>query len=111
VDVWLVNTGWTGGPYGVGRRMSIAHTRAMVNAALRGQLRDVPMTEDPVFGLRVPRECPGVPAGVLDPRSTWSDPRAYDAQARRLAQMFADNFVPFAGDVSPAVAAAGPRRG
>jgi phosphoenolpyruvate carboxykinase (ATP) len=110
VGVWLVNTGWTGGPYGVGRRMSIAHTRAMVNAALRGQLQGVPTKQDPFFGLQVPQECPGVPAEVLNPRSTWSDPLAYDAQARRLAGMFADNFEPFREEVSPAVAAAGPRR-
>src|SRR5512139_3463671 len=88
VGVWLVNTGWKGGLYGVGRRMSIAHTRAMVNAALRGQLQGVPTKEDPFFGLQVPQECPGVPAEVLNPRKTWSDPLAYDAQARRLAGMF-----------------------
>jgi phosphoenolpyruvate carboxykinase (ATP) len=69
------------------------------------------MKQDPFFGLQVPQECPGVPAEVLNPRSTWSDPLAYDAQARRLAQMFADNFEPFVGEVPPAVAAAGPRRG
>jgi len=111
VDVWLVNTGWTGGPYGTGERMKIAATRAMVNAALRGELAGVPVTVDPVFGLAVPQECPHVPAGLLNPRNTWTDPAAYDAQARRLAGMFRANFEAFASGVTPAVAAAGPRLG
>src|SRR3712207_4334134 len=72
--VWLVNTGWTGGPYGVGRRMPIAHTRAMVNAALDGRLADVPLTPDPIFGVGVPARCPGVPDDLLQPRTTWRDP-------------------------------------
>jgi phosphoenolpyruvate carboxykinase (ATP) len=109
VDVWLVNTGWSGGPYGVGQRMKIAHTRAMINAILRGELSDVPMAADPVFGVAVPQECPGVPREALNPRSTWSDVEAYDAQARRLAAMFADNFKTFVGDVPAEVAAAGPK--
>lgn len=109
VNVWLVNTGWSGGPYGVGHRMKIAHTRAMVNAALNGGLAGVPTKPDPIFGLAVPIACPGVPAEVLDPRQTWSDPAAYDAQARKLAGMFAENFKTFAGQVSKEVGAAGPR--
>ena len=109
VDVWLVNTGWSGGPYGVGHRISIAYTRAMVRAALTGALADIPTTSDPIFGVAVPTACPDVPAQVLDPRSTWSDPVAYDAQARRLAAMFAANFKAFASDVSEDVRAAGPR--
>lgn len=109
VKVWLVNTGWSGGPYGVGQRMKIAHTRAMVNAALNGELNDVPTTPDPIFGVAVPSSCPGVPAEVLNPRTTWADKAAYDLQARKLANMFAENFKAFAKDVSPEVAAAGPR--
>jgi phosphoenolpyruvate carboxykinase (ATP) len=111
VDVWLVNTGWTGGPYGTGTRMKIAHTRAMLNAALRGDLEGVPLEVDPVFGLAVPQACPDVPPDVLNPRETWRDPRAYDEQAQRLAGMFRANFEAFAAGVSSTVAAAGPRRG
>lgn len=109
--VWLVNTGWTGGPYGTGERMNIAHTRAMVRAALGGHLADVPMRRDPVFDIDVPTSCPDVPASFLDPRSTWSDPAAYDAAAARLATMFADNFAGYAGGVGEAIRAAGPRPG
>jgi len=109
VQVWLVNTGWTGGPYGVGHRMPIAHTRAMIAAALNGDLAGAPMRADPIFGVQVPLTCPSVPAAVLDPRSTWADPAAYDAQARKLAAMFARNFEPFAAQVSAEVRAAGPR--
>jgi phosphoenolpyruvate carboxykinase (ATP) len=106
--VWLVNTGWTGGPAGTGRRMPIAHTRAMLEAALCGAFDTVSLRHDPVFGLAVPVSCPGVPADLLDPRATWADGPAYDAQARRLAEMFRDNFVQFAADVAPEVQAAGP---
>ena len=109
VDVWLVNTGWSGGPPGIGRRMSIAYTRAMVRAALTGALADIPRRSNPVFGVAVPTACPDVPAQVLDPRSTWSDPQAYDAQARKLAAMFAANFKAFVTNVSEDVQAAGPR--
>jgi phosphoenolpyruvate carboxykinase (ATP) len=107
-EVWLVNTGWTGGPPGVGHRMSIGHTRAMIAAALNGDLSLVPMRIDPNFGVQVPQSCPSVPAAVLDPRSTWSDSAAYDAQARRLAGMFDANFKQFADHVGPEVRAAGP---
>jgi phosphoenolpyruvate carboxykinase (ATP) len=107
--VWLVNTGWTGGPYGTGKRMSIAHTRAMIAAALAGQLDGVAYTRHPIFNVDVPAICPGVPDEVLDPRRTWSDPAAYDAQARKLAAMFVDNFKAFEQDVSASVRDAGPR--
>jgi phosphoenolpyruvate carboxykinase (ATP) len=107
--VWLVNTGWTGGPAGEGERMPLRYTRAMVTAALEGQLDRVPTSPDPIFGVDVPRSCPGVPDGLLDPRSTWREPASYDAQARRLASMFAENFAGFAADVAPEVASAGPR--
>jgi phosphoenolpyruvate carboxykinase (ATP) len=107
VKVWLVNTGWTGGPVGIGHRMSIDHTRTMVRAALAGKLDGVETREDPFFGLRVPVSCPDVPPGVLDPRSTWDNAVAYDAAARKLAAMFVENFEQYAGYVSPQVRAAG----
>jgi len=107
--VWLVNTGWTGGPYGVGTRMRIAHTRAMITAALGGQLESVSYRKHPVFNIDVPEGCPGVPNEVLDPRSTWPDAAAYDEQARKLAKMFVENFKTFENDVSPSVKEAGPR--
>jgi phosphoenolpyruvate carboxykinase (ATP) len=107
--VWLVNTGWTGGPYGVGSRMRISHTRAMITAALGGHLDKVSYQRHPIFNVDVPTSCPGVPAEVLDPRSTWHDRAAYDGQAQKLAHMFADNFKAFEKDVSPAVKEAGPR--
>ena len=81
VPVWLVNTGWTGGPYGTGERMNIAHTRSMVRAALDGSLGRVPTRLDPNFGVEVPLSCPDVPASFLDPRATWADPEAYDRAA------------------------------
>jgi phosphoenolpyruvate carboxykinase (ATP) len=105
--VWLVNTGWTGGPFGTGRRMPIAATRTLLDAALSGDLDRVAYRTDPTFGLQVPVEVPGVDPALLDPRSTWADPAAYDAKARELAQMFRDNFTRFA-DVAPSVVAAGP---
>jgi phosphoenolpyruvate carboxykinase (ATP) len=107
-EVWLVNTGWTGGPYGVGRRMPLAHTRAMVRAALGGALTGAEFVPDPVFGLLVPVACPGVPARLLRPRDTWADPAAYDARARQLAALFRANFQAYAGQVPEAVRRAGP---
>jgi phosphoenolpyruvate carboxykinase (ATP) len=107
--VWLVNTGWTGGPYGVGSRMKLPHTRAMVRAALAGALNGIRYQPDPVFGFEVPTEVPGVPPEVLAPRATWADPIAYDAQARRLATMFRENFEQYRSAVAEDVAKAGPR--
>ncbi len=107
--VWLVNTGWTGGPHGTGTRMKIKFTRAMIGAALSGALDRVTYVRDTRFNVDVPVECPDVPADVLNPRSTWSDPAAYDAQAAKLARMFVDNFAAFESDVSPEVRAAAPR--
>ena len=107
--VWLVNTGWTGGAYGVGSRMKIAHTRAMIRAALAGELDLVPYRTDPIFNLEVPQGVPGVPAEVLNPRNTWKNPAAYDEQARKLARMFVENFKAFEADAAPDVKAAGPR--
>src|SRR5256886_9184893 len=109
VQCWLVNTGWTGGPYGAGQRMRLAHTRAMVRAALAGTLDRIPTTPDPVFGLEVPLQVPGVPGEMLLPRGTWSDPAGYDAQATRLARMFRENFEQFQDQVHHAVREAGPR--
>lgn len=108
VRCWLINTGWSGGPYGVGQRIRIAYTRAMVHAALSGQLDTVPCDVDPVFGVEVPKACPDVPPEVLKPRNTWKDPLAYDAKAAELAQRFVKNFEPFAN--APAeIRAASPR--
>ncbi len=106
--VWLVNTGWTGGPYGVGSRMKIAHTRAMIRAALAGELDNVRYETDRVFNLDVPQSCPGVPSEVLNPRNTWKQPAEYDAQANRLARMFLDNFKSFEAEASEEIRAAGP---
>ena len=111
VPVWLVNTGWTGGPYGVGERMDIAHTRAMVRAVLEGALAGVPTRLDPNFGVEVPIRCPDVPDSFLDPRTTWADPDAYDRTAAKLAAMFRENFADFADGVDPSIAAAGPGAG
>jgi len=105
---WLVNTGWSGGPYGVGQRIAIQHTRAMVTAALSGELDGAECTPDPIFGLMVPRACPNVPAGVLQPRNTWQDRAAYDTKARELAAKFHHNFEKFA-QAAPQVRAAGPK--
>jgi phosphoenolpyruvate carboxykinase (ATP) len=106
VKCWLVNTGWSGGPYGVGRRMDIAHTRAMVRAALDGPLAQVPTARIDAFGLLVPRSCPGVPSEVLDPRATWRDQRAYDRMAREVAKRFETNFKQFEPYVDEKVKAA-----
>jgi phosphoenolpyruvate carboxykinase (ATP) len=110
VPVWLVNTGWTGGPYGVGKRMNINHTRNMVRAAINGDLADVPTVIDPIFRVAVPTAVPGVPTEVLTPRDTWPDAAAYDTAARRIAHMFHENFEAYADGVSEAVREAGPIR-
>ncbi len=107
--VWLVNTGWTGGPPGVGHRMKLSYTRAMVRAALAGKLDKVQYRKDPTFGFEVPTSCPDVPPTVLDPRGTWEDPKAYDAQAQKVAKMFVDNFAKFADGVDAKVKAAAPQ--
>jgi phosphoenolpyruvate carboxykinase (ATP) len=109
--VWLMNTGFTGGPYGVGKRMSIQHTRGLLNAALDGKLDSVKYVKDPLFGFEVPTDAPGVPASVLTPRETWADKAAYDEKAKHLARLFAENFKQFADQASPEVLAAGPKPG
>jgi phosphoenolpyruvate carboxykinase (ATP) len=108
-DTWLVNTGWSGGPFGVGSRMKINHTRAMISAALNGSLSAVRTQEDQVFGLHIPESCPGVPSEILNPRNTWGDPAAYDAKAAELAVKFKKNFEQFAADATTAVCNAGPK--
>lgn len=108
-QAWLVNTGWSGGPYGVGRRMKIRYTRAMVRAAIEGKLNDVATETDPVFGLAVPTAVPDVPSEVLMPRGTWADGAAYDKQAAELAARFHENFKRFEASASEAVKQAGPR--
>ena len=107
--VWLVNTGWTGGPFGEGERMPIAATRALLHAALSGDLADAEFRTDELFGFDVPVQVPGVEPSLLDPRSTWRDPQVYDRKALELAQMFRDNFGQFEADAGPDVTAAGPR--
>ena len=106
---WLVNTGWTGGQYGVGSRIKISYTRAMIETMLNGGLEKVAFIPDPVFGLLIPAECPGVPASVLQPRNTWPNVSEYDEQARKLAAMFVQNFVQFADAVPKEVLEAGPK--
>lgn len=107
--VWLINTGCTGGPYGVGSRMKLAYTRRVVHAALNGELDDVPTHTDPVFGLAIPERVGGVPPELLTPRDTWTDAAAYDERAAALADMFVENFRQFEDAVSPEVTAAGPQ--
>ena len=107
--VWLINTGWSGGPYGVGSRIALGRTRRMVDAALSGELSETPMRTDPLFGLEIPEEVGGVPSALLDPRSTWADPAAYDQRAARLAAMFDKNFELFSDGVAAEIRAAGPR--
>jgi phosphoenolpyruvate carboxykinase (ATP) len=108
-DCWLVNTGWSGGPYGVGQRMKIKYTRAMIRAILTGTLAEVETRQEPVFGVGVPVSCPGVPAEVLQPRNTWKDAQAYDEKARDLARRFNDNFKKYEAGVSADVRAAAPK--
>lgn len=107
VKVWLVNTGWSGGPYGVGSRIDIKYTRAMIAEALSGGLDDVIYESDLIFNVEVPTKVPGIPTEVLFPRATWANAASYDAQSRRLAEMFAANFKSFAGEADEAVIDAG----
>ena len=109
VNCWLLNTGWVGGPYGVGKRISIRHTRAMLEAALTGKLLDVDYKTDPIFGFQVPQQCPEVPDAVLDPASSWPSREAYMKRYRSLAARFIDNFKKFADGASAEVQAAGPK--
>lgn len=109
VKCWLVNTGWTGGPYGEGKRMKLSYTRAMIRAALAGQLDDVPTVTDPIFGLQIPTTCPDVPSEVLQPEKTWKSQEAYRAKSLALAERFVKNAEGFASDTPEAVRNAGPK--
>ena len=109
IKVWLVNTGWTGGPYGTGSRMSLPHTRSLINAALNGKLDAVSYTNDPVFGLAIPDSCPEVPSEILTPRNTWPDKNAYDAKAKELAGFFNKNFEKYASFASDEIKSAAPK--
>ncbi|MCL4875173.1 MAG: phosphoenolpyruvate carboxykinase (ATP) [Anaerolineae bacterium] len=107
--VWLVNTGWTGGPYGIGKRIELKHTRRIVHAALDGELEGAEFYEEPFFGLCIPKHIHGVPEAILNPRNTWEDEDAYDEKARHLAGLFRENFKKFADKASPELLAAGPK--
>lgn len=109
VNVWLVNTGWSGGAYGTGKRMKLSVTRAIIDSIHSGKLADAPTTSDPVFQFGVVTACPGVPAEILSPRKTWSDQSAFDLAAAKLATLFDENFKLYAENVSPEVVAAGPK--
>ncbi len=109
VNVWLINTGWTGGPYGVGARMKLAYTRAMITAALNGELNKVNYIEHPVFGVQMPTTCPNVPDEILNPRNTWTDKSEYDTKANDLAAAFVKNFNQFSNGVSEEILAAAPK--
>ena len=111
VNCWLVNTGWIGGPFGIGERIKIPLTRAMINAALQGKLSKIPTEQDPIFGLQIPKSCEGVPSEILNPRNTWADANAYDEKAREVAARFRENFEKFTGNASQGVRDAGPRMG
>lgn len=109
VNVWMVNTGWSGGPYGIGKRMKLGYTRAMITAALKGELDQVEYTTHPVFGMQVPVACPGVPKEILEPRSTWPDKVAYDLKSRDLAREFVKNFEKYASGVTDEILKAAPK--
>ena len=108
VNCWLVNTGWSGGVYGIGRRISIKDTRTLLNAALSGELEDLEMRKDSNFGFHVPLEVENIDSNILNPRNTWQDKNEYDLQAKKLVKMFIDNFVKFESDVEENVRASGP---
>jgi phosphoenolpyruvate carboxykinase (ATP) len=109
VNCWLVNTGWVGGPYGVGKRISIKHTRALLTAALDGKLNNVKYKRDLIFGFEVPMTCPDIPDDVLDPSSSWGDKAEYDRRYKDLASRFVQNFAKFADETSQDVIDAGPK--
>jgi len=109
VNVWLINTGWSGGAYGVGSRMKLKYTRAMLNAAMDGKLDNVAFEIHPVFGVSMPTECPEVPSELLNPRNTWEDKAGYDTSANELAQLFNANFEKYAAGVSDEILEAAPK--
>jgi phosphoenolpyruvate carboxykinase (ATP) len=107
-NVWLVNTGWTGGPYGTGHRMKLAYTRKMLSEALSGNLDYIEYSEDPIFGLSIPSKITGIPSDILNPRNTWSHKEAYDKKASQLADMFSENFLQFKKQAAKEILEAGP---
>ena len=109
VNVWLINTGWSGGAYGTGHRMSLKHTRSMITAALNGELNNVAYTAHDTFGVLIPQSCPNVPSELLNPRDTWADKAAYDEKAKHLAELFVKNFEKYAAQASPAILSAAPK--
>jgi phosphoenolpyruvate carboxykinase (ATP) len=111
VNVWMINTGWTGGPYGIGSRIKLPYTRAMITAALEGRLNNAALEAHPVFGMLMPKQCPNVPSDILNPRNTWSDKNAYDNAANKLAQQFVKNFEKYESGVSEEIKKAAPKVG
>lgn len=109
VNVWLINTGWTGGAFGTGQRMSLKHTRAMITAAMNGELNNVEFEAHPTFGVLMPTSCPNVPAEILNPRNTWSDKEAYDKKAGELAGLFVKNFEKYAAGANEEIRSAAPK--
>jgi phosphoenolpyruvate carboxykinase (ATP) len=109
VNVWMINTGWSGGPYGIGHRMKLPYTRAMITAALNGELNDVSFEKHPIFGMMMPTSCPNVPSDILNPRNTWADTNQYDLKAKDLANQFIKNFEKYASGVSKEILDAAPR--
>jgi phosphoenolpyruvate carboxykinase (ATP) len=109
INVWLVNTGWSGGPYGVGQRMKLSYTRAMLSAALNGELDAVQCVNDPIFGIQIPQSCPSVPNEILNPRNTWENKEEYDKKANHLAELFVKNFEQYASGVSEEILSASPK--
>ena len=109
VNVWMINTGWTGGPYGVGSRMKLKYTRSMITAALDGKLDNAEFVTDPIFGVAIPTACPDVPSEVLNPVNTWSDKDAFQEKAKYLAGLFVKNFEKYADGVSAEIRAAAPK--
>ncbi len=108
VNVWLVNTGWTGGAYGTGNRMKLKYTRAMIESALEGKLEEVEFTKHPIFGLNMPLECENVPSGILNPKETWSDKNSYDEKAMELANSFKKNFKKYEDNSNKEILSGGP---
>jgi len=107
-NVWLINTGWSGGAYGTGKRMKLAYTRAMITAALKGDLADVDYVNHPVFGVAIPQTCPDVPAEIVNPRDTWESKDEYDATAQKLAELFRENFQKYEEFANEEIQAGGP---
>ena len=109
VNVWMINTGWTGGPHGVGSRMKLKYTRAMITAVLEGRLNHTEYELHPVFGMEIPKSCPDVPSEILNPRNTWEDKKAYDEKANFLAGLFIKNFEKYAPAVPQEILEAAPK--